>query len=153
MKNTIKLILLSLLLTKMINAQNVNKKSTVVIEKVRAKENESVWIIINKVKYEKKAEYDQFMKDVFLKTLRSSSNKTTQVSAKQTRYLVPDKMNSDSTWSYVFIFDPVNPSGDYSIPALLKEKYTDAEVENHMRSYDSFMAKPTQIVKVKQSMY
>ena len=62
-------------------------------------------------------------------------------------------MNSDSTWSYVFIFDPVNPSGDYSIPALLKEKYTDAEVENHMRSYDSFMAKPTQIVKVKQSMY
>jgi len=71
----------------------------------RAAKGDTVWVIINHIKAEKKEQFEKFITE----TLWGGSNKlkgNDRTVFKQTRVLYPTKPEADGTLSYVFIMDP-----------------------------------------------
>lgn len=118
---------------------------------MRAKQGEDVWLIINYVKDEAKADYEAFMADTFFALLQKSKNEKTRQQYRQTRYLKPALQNEDATWTYVFLMDPVEEDGNYDIPELFMEVHSEEEAQKLMEQYESFMARPTEFHGLLQS--
>jgi hypothetical protein len=72
---------------------------------------------------------------------------------KVTRWLEPVHQNTDSTWTYSWIMDPVIPNTDYDILTFLKNEYGNETGEKHWQTYLTFMAREPIIVGLKQTSY
>ncbi|MCO6480204.1 MAG: hypothetical protein J5I94_26430 [Phaeodactylibacter sp.] len=118
---------------------------------MRAKQGEDVWLIINYVKDEAKADYEAFMADTFFALLQKSKNEKTRQQYQQTRYLKPARQNEDGTWTYIFLMDPVVEDGNYDIPELFMEVHSEEEAQKLMEQYESFMARPAEFHGLLQS--
>jgi len=146
MKTFLKLLLIGIFLIPTFSkAQNKSEN--------KAKEGEFVYVIVNYVKNEAKAEYEKFMNDVFMKTLMTSTKKVTQQAYSTTRWLIPASQNEDKSWSFIFIMDPVVDDANYSIENLFQEKYSATEANELLKKYESFMAKPMLFNNMIQSKY
>jgi len=146
------LLFLSVLL---FNACNPKAPDTAVVgnskETMRAKKDETVWVVTNKVKAESKLAFESFMKDVFLNALQTSTKDSTKLLYSKTRYLTPKKQNRDSSWTYVFIMDPWVEGGNYSELDLLKEKYPLAKAMEYDSLYTSYMKEQPTLTQLIQT--
>ena len=117
-----------------------------------AKPNETVWVIANSVKANKRAQYERFVHEIFwpgAKNLSAAEQKTFT----QTRIMHPTKPETDGSYTYLFIMDPVIKGADYSIESVLKKQYgvqkgkeyfklfTDAVIEKNSKSYEMTQSK------------
>jgi len=119
----------------------------------RANEGEKVWIIINKVKAESKADYGKFMDEVFFDLLLDAKNPMMQKQYQHTRYLAPARQNKDQTWTFVFLMDAVVEGGNYEFLPLFMEKYSQEESEKLIAQYESFMAGPPEFHALVQTKH
>lgn len=118
---------------------------------MRAEKGQEVWLIINYVKDEAKADYETFMADTFFAYLQQSDNNKTQQQYRQTRYLRPADQNEDGSWTYVFLMDPVVQDGNYDILDLFTEFHPEEEAKKLMSQYGGFMARPAEMHALVQS--
>jgi hypothetical protein len=111
-----------------------------------AKPNETVWVIANSVKANKRAQYERFVHEILwagAKNLSAADQKL----FKQSRIMHPTKPEADGSYTYLFIIDPVIKGADYGIESVLKKEYgaqkgkeyfklfTDAVIEKNSREY------------------
>lgn len=107
----------------------------------RAIEGDRVWLIINYVKAESKPEFEKFMEDIFFKALLTSKEPQRADQYQKTRWLMPAKQNSDSTWTYVFIMDPVVANSNYDIEKLFQEQYSPENSAELFKQYESYIVR------------
>jgi len=96
----------------------------------RAAKGDTVWVIINHIKADKKEQFEKFITEIFW----GASNKlkgNDRAVFKQTRVLYPTKPEADGTLSYVFIMDPVVNGGDYDLRSLLGKIYGDQKASEY----------------------
>ena len=72
---------------------------------------------------------------------------------KQTRVLHPIEMNKDSTYTYVFLMDPVVPKTSYSILYLLSKMYTEEKAKEYYELYIETLNVPQERYAFIQSQY
>ena len=96
---------------------------------------DSVWVIVNHVKADKRTEFEHFVHVTFWGEAKKLSP-SLQAAFHQTRVLYPTHQEKDGTYSYVFIMDPVIPGGNYDIAALLKKEYGDRKGAEY---YETFL--------------
>ena len=65
----------------------------------RAKESEKVWVIVNFIKDEAKADYLSWMNTYFFPALKNSKDPVIQKQYQCTRWLEPLHQNADKTWT------------------------------------------------------
>ena len=111
-------------------------------EQTRAQEGQIVWVIINVIKDESKADYLAWMNATFLPAISQSTDVLVQQQYKSTRWLEPKKQNADKTWTYSFIMDPVVPNANYDIEWLLKKTYGDDKGIALYKTYLGFFGQP-----------
>ena len=111
-----------------------------------AKPNETVWVIANSVKANKRAQYERFVHEILWPGAKNLSA-ADQKKFKQTRIMHPTKPETDGSYTYLFIIDPVIKGADYGIESILKKEYgvrkgkeyfklfTDAVIEKNSREY------------------
>lgn len=108
----------------------------------------SVWIAVINVK-----QFEDFMNQ-FYAALKEAGKKDPIVAqmARQTRYLTPAGPNPDGTYSYVFLMDPLVPTADYRLEALLKKVLPPADADRLFKQFmDSVVAEKGTAVELVQT--
>jgi hypothetical protein len=118
----------------------------------RAKNGDTVWVLINHVKADKRQQFEQFVHQIFWDSSSKLSAADQQV-FRQTRVLHPTAPEKDGTYSYIFLMDPYIPGGNYDIHALLNKMYGEPKASQYNKMFDeTTAADQTQYLEV-QSLH
>jgi len=116
----------------------------------RAAEGDTMWIILNHVKADKQEQFEKLMHEVVWPTLQKSDSLGQEI-ANHTRVLHPCKMNEDSTFTYIFIMDPLLKGADYSASSVLSKEYDKEKADEYVKMISDCFANPQVIYNVIQS--
>jgi len=142
-----------------INTDNTfsQEKSDMLDSTLRAVEGDTVSIVLNYVKADKREQFEKYM-ELFLNAL-DKSTKSGKLSKKEIefntkmRYLIPFQLNQDSTYTYVFLADPLVSDVNTSMMYFLKMQYTEEEAKKHFQMFKESLAKSQVSYRVVQTEY
>ncbi len=109
--------------------------------KKRAAEGDTVWVLLNHIKYDKRQQFEKFIDETFWPKA-ADLDAGDQMAFNQTRVLYPTEMNDDSTYTYVFIMDPAIPGEDYSISKFLTKMYGEEKAKEYLDMFEAWYASP-----------
>lgn len=138
------LIIVLAVLTTALQITSANAQTTSATNKNRparpiAKEGDTVWVIVNHVKADKREQFERFVHEIFwpgAKNLRPAVQQVFQ----QTRVLHPIQAEADGTYSYLFIMDPVVPGADYDIENLIRKMYEEKKANEYLKMFSETAA-------------
>lgn len=96
-----------------------------------ARSGETVWICLDPIKKDKRADYERFLHDIFWAGM-SKLSPADQKLMRQTRILHPIKAEADGTYSYFFVMDPVVKGGNYDLERVLTKMYGKAKATEYL---------------------
>jgi hypothetical protein len=105
----------------------------------RAAAGDTVWVIVNYVKADKRAQFERFCSEQFWPLARKL-NPADQRAFRQTRVLNAVRAEADGTYAYVFIMDPKIPRQNYSIEAFLKKMYAKEQAAAYYKQFTDCLA-------------
>jgi ketosteroid isomerase-like protein len=97
----------------------------------RASVNENVLVVLNHIKPEKVAQFEDFYKNI----LAPAAAEINPQAKGTVRIQKPAGKNSEGYFTYIFLMDPFVSSLDYDIQHLLSAKYGEAEAQEYMKMY------------------
>ena len=115
-----------------------------------AQEQDTVWVIVNPVKADKKEQFEKFINEFFWPRATKLSASEQQV-FKHTRVLYPTRQEADGSYNYMFIMDTVIAGGDYDIDSLLKKIYGEEKANEYIQMYNETTAGPQTAYREVQS--
>jgi hypothetical protein len=121
-------------------------------QRMAAKEGDTIWVLINHVKADKKEQFEKFINEIFWPMAKKLSPAEQRV-FKQTRVLYPVTPEPDGTYSYMFIMDPVIPGGNYDIDELLRKMYDPQKAEEYLKMWNDTYVRDQTRYMVVQSRY
>ena len=116
----------------------------------RAAKGDTVWVLLNNIKPDKKQQFEKFMHETFWQKSASLDTDDQQV-FKHTRVLHPVEMNEDGTYTYIFLMDPVITNKSYNILYYLKKMYGEEEANKYYKMFEECYANPQTGYSVIQS--
>ncbi|WP_303310955.1 hypothetical protein [Hymenobacter sp. BT730] len=96
---------------------------------------DSVWVIVNSVKPDKRQQFEKFVNEVFWPAAKKLPQEEQRV-FRQTRVLYSGRPEKDGTYEYVFIMDPVVQGQDYDIEHLLQKMYTAERAAAYFKMFE-----------------
>jgi hypothetical protein len=118
----------------------------------RANKGDTVWVIINHVKADKRQQFENFINETFWPSAKKLEKKD-QMVFKQTRVLYPTTAQPDGSYTYIFLMDPFISGGDYDITSLLTKMYGKQKAADLDKVLsDTYASDQTQYLQV-QSQY
>ncbi|TCZ67736.1 hypothetical protein [Flaviaesturariibacter aridisoli] len=141
MKKLLTLALLSfgMLLPARLHAQTSSNPAQKPGVRTIARQGDTVWVIVNPVKADKRAQFEHFLKDIFWPMGYKLEGKDQEVFRK-TRVLFPVKAEANGTYSYLFIMDPVVRQGEYDIETLLRKMYPADKAKEYNKLFDDSLS-------------
>jgi hypothetical protein len=119
---------------------------TITAQPVRGAVGDTVRVIVNHVRNDRRDEFERFLHETLYPAMVQAAP-TDSITARQmqrARLLRPATMSADSTWSYVFIVDPVVSSASYSFPRLFAKVFAPAKADSAMQSFRESLARPSE---------
>ena len=122
-----------------------------------AKNGEEVWLVINKIKFDKKQEFDKILFGEVMPAFTEyrvkddEKHELNKKSLKTMRLLRPTQINDDSTWTFLFIADPYIEGATYNIVPPLLQKYGDDGAQAVFDRWNAFYAAGQEVYLSKQS--
>ena len=104
-----------------------------------AQAGDKVWVIVNSVKADKRAQFERFVTAIFWPGAAKLSPAEQRV-FRQTRVLNLTAPEADGTYSYLFIMDPLIPGANYEIGHLLQKEYGAAKAAEYVKLLDGSLA-------------
>ncbi|NOZ63176.1 MAG: hypothetical protein GXO74_16105 [Calditrichaeota bacterium] len=119
---------------------------------IRAVEGDTVWVLLNHIKHDKRQQFEKFIQEIFWPKADELAPAVRQVFL-NTRVLHPVNMNKDSTYTYVFLMDPVITKGNYNISYLLKKMYSEDKAKEYYAMWKDCYSSPQVGYVLIQSQY
>ncbi len=128
---------------------NINSQTT------ESKQGDQMWVILNHVKADKRQQFEEFAYKVLLPALEENaiSNLTTRKMIGQTRMLEPRRANKDSSYTYIWLMDPLVKDAIYSYPGILKRVYSPEETKKYISMNNECLVSPQVSYPVKQGRW
>ena len=104
-----------------------------------AKPGEEVWVWAYTVKADKRKQYEHFVHDIFWPGASKLSAAEQRV-FRQTRVMHPAQANSNGTYTYLFIMDPLIKGADYGIESLTKKMYGSKQGTEYLKLFGGALA-------------
>jgi len=122
---------------------------------VVASSGESMWVILNHVKADKRQEFEKFVYEILLPALKEDAkvDLTSKKIIEQTRMLEPRRANKDSSYTYIWLMDPIVKDADYSYPGILNKVYSPEETKKYISMNDECLVSPQIGFRVKQGSW
>ena len=120
--------------------------ATVGTQPTRGAPGDTVRVIVNHVRSDRRDEFERFLHETLYPAMVQAAP-TDSVTARQmqrARVLRPTSISADSTWSYVFLVDPVVSSASYSFPRLFAKVYPQAKADSAMQAFRESLARPSE---------
>lgn len=108
---------------------------------MRTAKGDTVWVLLNHIKADKCEQFEKFVHEI-LWPIALESDQISQQVAHHTRVLHPVEMNEDSTYTYVFIMDPVIQDASYQFSHYLKKKYDEEKTKKYLKMVNECYASP-----------
>ena len=122
-----------------------------------AKNGEEVFFVINKIKFDKKQEFDKILFGEVMPAFTEyrdkddEKNEMNKKSLKTMRLLRPTQINDDSTWTFLFIADPYIEGATYNIVPPLLQKYGEDGAQAVFDRWNDCFAAGQEVYLSKQS--
>ena len=128
---------------------NINSQTT------ESKQGDPMWVILNLVKADKRQQFEKFAYKVLLPALEENakSNLTTRKMIGQTRMLEPRRANKDSSYTYIWLMDPLVKDAIYTYPGILKRVYSPEETTKYISMNNECLVSPQVAYPVKQGRW
>ena len=123
--------------------------------KAVASSDESMWVILNHVKADKRKQFEKFAYEILLPALKekAKSDLISKQIIDQTRMLEPMRANKDSSYTYIWLMDPIVKDADYSYPGILNKVYSPEETKKYISMNDECLVSPQIGFRVKQGSW
>ena len=95
------------------------------------------------------AEFDHLLHDILGPAGLESNSRVFE----STRLIEPSEANTDGTWSYVSLLDPVIADGDYRVRHTMEGKYGPAEGAKYAKAYQECYAAPVKVYRGAQASW
>ena len=128
---------------------NINSQTT------ESKQGDPMWVILNHVKADKRQQFEKFAYKILLPALEENakSNLTTRKMIGLTRMLEPRRANKDSSYTYIWLMDPLVKDAIYSYPGILKRVYSPEETKKYISMNNECLVSPQVAYPVKQGRW
>jgi len=128
---------------------NINSQTT------KSKQGDSMWVILNHVKADKRQQFEKFAYEILLPALEenATSNLITRKMIGQTRMLEPRRANKDSSYTYIWLMDPLVKDAIYTYPGILKRVYSPEETKKYISMNNECLVSPQVAYPVKQGRW
>ena len=123
--------------------------------KVVASSGESMWVILNHVKADKRQQFEKFAYEILLPALKekAKSDLISKQIIDQTRMLEPMRANKDSSYTYIWLMDPLVKDANYSYPGILGQVYSPEETKKYISMNNECLVGPQVSYPVKQGSW
>ena len=120
-----------------------------------ASSGEPMWVILNHVKADKRDQYEKFVYKVLLPALEMSAldDSISSKIIEQTRMLEPRRANKDSSYTYIWLMDPLVKEANYSYPGILNRVHSPEEAEKYISMQNECLVGPQVSYPVKQGRW
>ena len=138
-------------------ASQLIAQSGTTVSRQTAKNGEEVFFVINKIKFDKKQEFDKILFGEVMPAITEyrdkddEKNEMNKKSLKTMRLLRPTQINDDSTWTFLFIADPYIEGATYNIVPPLLQKYGDDGAQAVFDRWNACYAAGQEVYLSKQS--
>ncbi|MBT4318719.1 MAG: hypothetical protein HN653_07500 [Candidatus Marinimicrobia bacterium] len=128
---------------------NVNSQTT------EAKQGESMWVLLNHVKADKRQQFEKFVYEVLFPALKENAKKDiiSRNIIEQTRMLEPRRANKDSSYTYIWLMDPIVKNADYSYSGILSQVYSSEDTKKYISMHNECLVSPQFAYRVKQGSW
>jgi hypothetical protein len=132
-------------------------QSGTTVSRQTAKNGEEVFFVINKIKFDKKQEFDKILFGEVMPAITEyrdkddEKNEMNKKSLKTMRLLRPTQINDDSTWTFLFIADPYIEGATYNIVPPLLQKYGEDGAQAVFDRWNDCFAAGQEVYLSKQS--
>ena len=125
------------------------------IPKVVASSGDPMWVILNHVKADKRQQFEKFVYEVLLPALEKNaeSDPISKNIIEQTRMLEPRRANKDSSYTYIWLMDPLVKKADYSYPGILSRIHSPEETKKYISMQKECLVGPQVSYRVKQGRW
>ena len=99
-----------------------------------ASTGESMWVVLNHVKADKRQQFEEFVYQILLPALEedAKNNLSSRNIIAQTRMLEPTRINDDSSYTYIWLMDPLVKDANYGYNNILSKVYSPEETEKYI---------------------
>ena len=138
-------------------ASQLIAQSGTTVSRQTAKNGEEVFFVINKIKFDKKQEFDKILFGEVMPAITEyrdkddEKNEMNKKSLKTMRLLRPTQINDDSTWTFLFIADPYIEGATYNIGPPLLQKYGEDGAQAVIDRWNDCFAAGQEVYLSKQS--
>jgi ketosteroid isomerase-like protein len=103
---------------------------------------DTVWVAVYSVRPDKRSQYEGFITRFWHAGLDYGARRDASSlrAFRHTRVLYPNRMNRDSTYSYMFVMDPVMAGAEYDIQKLLQRMLRADEAAAEYRTFTESLA-------------
>ena len=103
-----------------------------------------VWVVLNHVKANKRLQFEKFVYEILLPALEKNSegDQGARDVIEHTRMLEPISANKDSSYTYIWLMDPVVKGADYSYPGIIGAVHSPEETEKYLSMVDECLVAP-----------
>jgi len=126
------------------------------ISKVVASSGDPMWVILNHVKADKRQQFEKFVYEILLPALEENAknDSITRNLIEHTRMLEPRFANKDSSYTYIWLMDPLVKDAIYSYPGILKRVYSPEETKKYISmNYECLVGGRQVSYRVKQGRW
>ena len=148
LKRTISLAVAFVLCTELYAQNNSNISSV-------AAPGDPMWVILNHVKADKRAQFEKYVYEVLLPALEKNaeSDPISRNIIKQTRMLEPSRANKDSSYTYIWVMDPLVRKANYSYKKIISGVHSPKETEKYLSMMGECLVGPQVSYLVKQGRF
>ena len=114
-----------------------------------------MWVILNHVKADKHAQFEKYVYEVLLPAFEKNaeSDPISRNSLEHTRMLEPSRMNKDSSYTYIWLMDPLVKDAIYSYPGILNRVHSPEETKKYISMNNECLVGPQVSFPVKQGRW
>ena len=116
---------------------------------------DTVWVILNHVKADKRPQFERFVYEVLLPALEKNAegDPISRNIIEHTRMLEPRSANKDSSYTYIWFMDPVVKEANYSYAGIIGAVHSPEETEKYLSMVDECLVGPQVFYPVKQGRW
>ena len=120
-----------------------------------AASGDPMWVILNHVKADKRAQFEKFVYEVLLPAFEKNAegDPISRNSLEHTRMLEPRQANKDSSYTYIWLMDPIVKDADYSYPGILNRVHSPEETKKYISMQKECLVGPQASYRVKQGRW
>lgn len=110
----------------------------------RAASGDTLWVLLNHVKPDKRQQFERFVEEIVNPAVEELAKSDSVMVAilNQTRTLYPTEPNEDSTYTYVWLMDPLVSGADYTFRGLFSRIYSQEKTEEYIDLFEDAIDRP-----------